>query len=409
MISDRIKDAYIEYAKEVNAHRALPLVYDGLKTVQRRLLINGSRICANNLVKSATIIGETMANNHPHSDVSLYGTLVNMVNDYEPMFDGQGNWGGYQTPYAAARYTSVRLSKFAIEYYLPYIKYSEMVENDLGHMENSYIPTPIPYALVNGTTGIGTGVGTTIPAFTKDSLVEYVKWLLSPGRRSAPELKVNWPDYEIDSEVLTTGAGKIKYNLIYNQSVLDETEVFIIDGNPPYFDIEAMLFKTFSTEIDANKVFIRNESGKGKVRFIVGKVRWINMDTIREKLQGLSKAVSIQMIWSMGPNCKPQTKKFSPAQVLEESLKLYTKAADDWKIDKMEKINVEIKFHTIKHRIVDMLFHKQTWNSIQEVIKLSDEELIFVKTKSISQLSSEINPVPELEKSINKIERTKYL
>ena len=250
---------------------------------------------------------------------------------------------------------------------------------------------------------------TTIPAFTKDSLVEYVKWLLSPGRRSAPELKVNWPDYEIDSEVLTTGAGKIKYNLIYNQTTLDETEVFIIDGNPPHFDIEAMLFKTFSTEIDANKVFIRNESGKGKVRFIVGKVRWINMDTIREKLQGLSKAVSIQMIWSMGPNCKPQTKKFSPAQVLEESLKLYTKAADDWKIDKMEKINVEIKFHTIKHRIVDMLFHKQTWNSIQEVIKLSDEELTFVKTKSISQLSSEINPVPELEKSINKIERTKYL
>lgn len=409
MISNRIKTAYIEYATEVNIHRALPLMYDGLKTVQRRLLLNGVRICNNQLVKSASIIGETMANNHPHSDASLYETLVNLVNDICPMFTGQGNWGGYKTPCAASRYTAVKLSEFSTDFYLPYLKYAPTYENELGHLENIYIPTLIPYALVNGTSGIGTGTSTRIPAFTKESILEYVKWLLSPSGQSAPELKIAWEDYSIDDSILTEGRGRVLYNLIYESTNIDGTDAFIIKGNPPATDVETLLHKAFSSEIDHNKVFIRNESGKGKVRFIVGKIKWINSDSIESKIKSLSRIIGVHMVWSTGIASYPIARTLSPAQVLEESITKYTKAVDDWKIDRVSKLNLEITFLTKKQKILELLSTNTAWDIIASKLDLTGEEVSYIKNKSLNQILMEKNLLPGIEKQIKKIEKTHYL
>lgn len=409
MISNRIKSAYIEYATEVNIHRALPLVYDGLKTVQRRLLINGARICHSSLVKSASIIGETMANNHPHSDLSLYGTLVNLVNDFYPMFIGQGNWGGFKTPCAAARYTSVRLSDFSTNTYLPYIRYSSMVENDLGHLENSYIPTLIPYALVNGTSGIGTGVSTLIPAFTKRSVLSYVKWLLSPNGKSAPQLKLEWPNCEVENSVIDNGRGRVKYNIVYESAHADGNDIFIVKGNPPYCDIENMLHKEFSSEIDSNKVFIRNESGKGQVRYVVGKIKWINSENIETKIKGLNRVVGVNMNWSMGYNSKPISRLLSPHQVLEECVKKYTKAVDDWKVDKISKVNLDINFQNNKDKVLQLLSQGKSWSDIKTDLSMTEEQINFIKSKSVNQLQSDKSILPSLNQQILDIQNTQYV
>jgi hypothetical protein len=405
VISDQIKNAYIEYSKEVNVHRAMPLVYDGLKTVQRRLLINGAKICANNLVKSASLIGETMANNHPHSDLSLYGTLVNIVNDINPLFIGQGNWGGYQIPPAASRYTAVKLSEFATSYYLPYIKYAELVENDLGHMENSYIPTIAPYALVNGTSGIGVGVGTLIPAFTLESVLNYVKWLLSP-KKSEPDFALEWPDYSIDTSVIEEGVGNVSYKIIYEAKNDDE---FIIKGGLPHADIEEVLFKAFDAELTSNKVYIRNESGKGEVRFVVGKIRWINSDAIEKKIKKLHKTINVSMNWSMGTDSMPVVRKLNPRQVLEMALERYIKSVDKWKEANSFKINLEIMFNTVKNKISYLLSDNKNWGEIQEELNLSEEEINYIKAKSVNQLYVETDPLPRLQRSLIKIEKTKYI
>ena len=110
-VSSRIETNYEIYAREVNAFRALPLAIDGLKTVQRRLFINGAKLCANKLVKSNSIIGDTISHNHPHGDSALYAALVNLVNDHNPLFEGQGNWGGFSHEAAAMRYTSAKISE----------------------------------------------------------------------------------------------------------------------------------------------------------------------------------------------------------------------------------------------------------------------------------------------------------
>jgi DNA gyrase subunit A len=407
LISNQIKNAYIEYSKEVNVHRAMPLVYDGLKTVQRRLLINGARICSNSLVKSASLIGETMANNHPHSDLSLYGTLVNLVGDYNSMFTGQGNWGGYQVPPAASRYTAVKLSEFSTDYYLPYIKYAEQVENELGHMENTYIPTTVPYALVNGTSGIGVGVGTLIPAFTLDSVIEYAKWMLSPKNKNKPDLIINWPEYSMDDSILATGYGNIKYHIIYEAKDKSK-DTFIIKGGLPYTDLEEVLFKTFDSEITSNKVYIRNESGKEGIKFIIGKVKWINSELIENKIKKLHKVVNINMNWSMGENKLPVVRRLNPHDVLEMALEYYVKSVDRWKENNVEKINLEIMFQTLKNKISYLLSDNKNWREIQEELNLSEEEINYVKTKSINQLYVENDLLPKLQRSLIKIQKTKY-
>ena len=94
-IGKKIEENYVIYGIEVNTQRQFPLVYDGLKPVQRRLLINGAILCADSNVKSARLIGDTLGKNHPHGDISLYDSLVNLVNDDNPLFIGEGNWGGY--------------------------------------------------------------------------------------------------------------------------------------------------------------------------------------------------------------------------------------------------------------------------------------------------------------------------
>ena len=94
-LKERMETFYIDYAMSVIASRALPDVRDGLKPVQRRILY--AMIELNNGPdkphrKCARIVGDTMGKFHPHGDSSIYGSLVNMAQDWNMRYtlvDGQ--------------------------------------------------------------------------------------------------------------------------------------------------------------------------------------------------------------------------------------------------------------------------------------------------------------------------------
>ena len=61
--------------------RALPDVRDGLKPVQRRILwaMHDANLRPDRpFVKCARVVGDVMANYHPHGDTSIYDALVRM-------------------------------------------------------------------------------------------------------------------------------------------------------------------------------------------------------------------------------------------------------------------------------------------------------------------------------------------
>src|SRR5204862_1754871 len=115
--ADELKDSYLTYAMSVIISRALPDVRDGLKPSQRRILVamHDLGLGPNSTTsKCAGIIGETMKRYHPHGDLSIYGTLVHMAQEWAmraPLIHGQGNFGSIAgLPPAAHRYTEARLS-----------------------------------------------------------------------------------------------------------------------------------------------------------------------------------------------------------------------------------------------------------------------------------------------------------
>src|SRR5208337_5118708 len=116
-IEAEMRKSYLDYAMSVIIARALPDVRDGLKPVQRRILVamNDLGLASNRgYRKCAKICGDTSGNYHPHGEAVIYPTLVHMPQPWamrEKLVDGKGNFGSVENdPPAAMRYTEARLT-----------------------------------------------------------------------------------------------------------------------------------------------------------------------------------------------------------------------------------------------------------------------------------------------------------
>ncbi len=119
-IEAEMRKSYLDYAMSVIIARALPDVRDGLKPVQRRILVamNDLGLASNRgFRKCAKICGDTSGNYHPHGEAVIYPALVRLAQDFNlryMLIDGQGNFGSVDgDPPAAMRYTEARLAKIS--------------------------------------------------------------------------------------------------------------------------------------------------------------------------------------------------------------------------------------------------------------------------------------------------------
>ena len=109
------QDWFLDYASYVILERAVPLINDGMKPVQRRILHAMKEMDDGRFHKVANIIGQTMQY-HPHGDAAIGDALVKL-GQKNLLIDCQGNWGDVRTGDGAAapRYIEARLTKFALE------------------------------------------------------------------------------------------------------------------------------------------------------------------------------------------------------------------------------------------------------------------------------------------------------
>lgn len=165
--------AYLEYAISVVKGRALPDGADGQKPVQRRILFAMNELglgSATRPRKSALVVGEVLGKLHPHGDQSVYDALVRMAQDFSlryPLIDGQGNFGSRDGDSAAAmRYTEARLTPIA-KLLLDEIDMDTVdfqPNYDGSTQEPKLLPARLPFALLNGASGIAVGMATEIPS-----------------------------------------------------------------------------------------------------------------------------------------------------------------------------------------------------------------------------------------------------
>lgn len=161
-VSGMYENYFLDYASYVILERAVPLLLDGLKPVQRRILHAMREMDDGRFHKVANIIGQTMQY-HPHGDAAIGDALVK-IGQKDLLIDTQGNWGDTRTgdSAAASRYIEARLSKFALEVAFNPKVTTWQASYDGRKREPIALPVKFPLVLALGVEGIAVGLSTKI-------------------------------------------------------------------------------------------------------------------------------------------------------------------------------------------------------------------------------------------------------
>ncbi|MFQ3548553.1 MAG: DNA gyrase subunit A [Armatimonadota bacterium] len=241
-IEDELKESYMAYAMSVIVSRALPDVRDGLKPVQRRILVamNDLHLGPNSQHrKSAKIAGDTSGNYHPHGEGVIYPTMVRMAQDFNskyPLIDGQGNMGSIDgDPPAAMRYTEMRMSHFAVEMLEDLDKETVDWEDnyDQTRQEPLVLPAKFPNLLANGSSGIAVGMATNIPPHNLKELCDGFIYLIDNPDCEVSDIMehVKGPDFPTAGMILGTKGIKSAYETGRGQIVMQaQTNIEMLEG-----------------------------------------------------------------------------------------------------------------------------------------------------------------------------------
>ena len=264
-VDDFVTDSYLVFGRYSNLNRHIPNALDGLKPVYRRTILSALDMPAGKMAKTATIVGNTIGRYHPHGDKSVVPVVSNLVR--LGIFQGQGNHGfsqilgGEQKP-SAPRYTEAMIApniRNSIEKLLPLVSSHP---NDLGNMEYDYIPTPVPFALITGSLGIGIGSGTKVPIFTAKSLVDAYRENNPLLLESGYGLKIDKTNSSLN-RLWTTGTGRLYLSMEVNKvprgaEIVGKADIFIPDLSKfNYFKNSGkIIVKDLSTDVSRVSITI---------------------------------------------------------------------------------------------------------------------------------------------------------
>ena len=285
-ISTEMKESFIDYAMSVITDRALPDVRDGLKPVHRRILFAMNEMGlthSGRFRKSAAVVGDVLGKYHPHGDVAVYDSMVNMAQDFSyryPLVHGQGNFGSIDGDGAAAmRYTEAKMSKISSLLLLDLEKDTvDFSPNyDQTRKEPKVLPTAVPSLLLNGTLGIAVGMATNIPPHNLGEVIDATIHLIDNKDASTEDLMqfIKGPDFPMGGIVYgqsdlvhaySTGRGGV-VTRGEAEIVEQKNGVFqIIITSIPYRVNKASLIESIATLIQEKKITeikgLRDESTK---------------------------------------------------------------------------------------------------------------------------------------------------
>lgn len=232
-VTEQYKEYMTHYAIETNWKRHSSDVRDGLKVVQRRIINSlANRLPGKTkLLKTSRVVGDVMAS-HPHGDVSIKTAIKLMANWFDekvPLIESESNMGSMQGETdAAARYTEIKLSDFAMDCVYADLKEARNVVDwkptfDNSDMEPEYFPVSVPLLLVNGTFGLGVGFKTLIPSHNLGEVIDATIKLIQNPNASV----VLVPDHCMGVEIVDTNWKSIcnkGYGKYTARSIIDTEE-----------------------------------------------------------------------------------------------------------------------------------------------------------------------------------------
>ena len=188
-LQNTINDSFVQYAGAVLQNRALIDVRDGLKPSARQIfysMLTHKLVSKNPHKKTMNAVGMAMADFYIHGDSSCEGVIMRAGQPFAmryPLIDIKGNAGSLIASgnWAAPRYTESRLSKIMD------VMFKDIEKNTISEWRDSYdntkqYPAVLPskgfYNIVNGSTGIGVGMASSIPQFNIKELNNALIYLI---------------------------------------------------------------------------------------------------------------------------------------------------------------------------------------------------------------------------------------
>ncbi|NFH00736.1 topoisomerase IV [Clostridium botulinum] len=269
---------YMGYGMYVITDRALPKVEDGFLPVQRKILyaMKQSGFTYNkDYAKTLDIIGSTTPY-YVHGDSSLAGAMSLLVDTNEtqrvPLIEGHGNFsnvlssGGYSAP----RYTSARLSKFAVDNLFQGIdKQCVKMVGEIDHKEPLFLPTRYPNILTVNLMGIAVGMSCNFHGYSLKDVCDYTSKYILDKTLIAGDYLI--PDFNDTCEIIynekeikaiaDTGKGSIKVRGKY--VVKEAPQGFTLTVYVPYGTTATALTEEIISKIDKFKEIIDVRNGTG--------------------------------------------------------------------------------------------------------------------------------------------------
>jgi DNA gyrase subunit A len=308
LIEEEMKDAYLTFAMSVIISRALPDARDGLKPVQRRILVSMNELNLgprSKTRKCGKIVGDVHGNYHPHGEQAIYDTLVRLAQPFTmryPLVDSQGNFGSLDgDPPAAQRYTEARLSSIGMEALQDLnLDTVDFVDNyDNTRQEPAVLPGRFPCLLANGAAGIAVGMSTSIPPHNLTELCDALASVLDDPSITIRQIMDIMPGPDLPTGGIICGQQGIYegYATGRGTTVLRARTRFeegrggrrrIVVTEVPYRMDRDSIVRKIADAVQAGRVQdvsdVRNESDKSGTRIVIELRREADQEVVLNQL-----------------------------------------------------------------------------------------------------------------------------
>lgn len=257
------------FGANINILRNVPLLVDGLKPVERRILYTmysemGSR--PNKAFdKVGDISGRVMAIFHPHGQFAIEEAVAKMAqfwNNGQTSIEIKGNYGSADgTKAGSGRYIKARLSEYGYKCFFEDFDIN-IVDSVLSYNEKEleplFLPARYPNVLVNNTFGIGFGLSTGIPTFNLKEAFELTIRMLTGD--VDPEKDFLYPDLSSGADLIDEGQfpslflghkGKFRSRAHIEKDY--ERNVLVIKSLPMFVTMKSVL-ETITKAVKDNKL-----------------------------------------------------------------------------------------------------------------------------------------------------------
>ena len=259
-ICDESKDYFLTYTAEVLTDRAIPAAEDGLLSAQRKILWTmEDYLKMNNKSKTKkcnAIVGSTLATSYFHGDLSCYGVLCKMAQEYlmrYPLIQGQGSLGTQENNdmVASSRYTEAKPSIYTDlmmeDFKKNVVPLKETYNGEF--YEPVVLPAIFPNAICNGRQAIGVSMSHNSLPHNLTEVCEGIVAYIKNNNLTIDELMqyIKGPDFPLPNVVINSKDIKTAFATGHSATSLKVRGIYEIKGQNIIFT--SIPYRTYRNKI----------------------------------------------------------------------------------------------------------------------------------------------------------------